>query len=127
MVWSILASTLLDALGVLPWANQLLTRVNGSPGWLGAGKYLSNAWAILFSLACGMMFPGMGLRKVLPFPSTVVLEGSKTGTRVPLANRVSEKSPASCCAVGTLPVDVVAERLVRRSKSTKKNVRFFPV
>src|SRR3954471_12999990 len=123
-LWSTLASSLLEAPGVLPWANQLLTRVNGSPGWFGAGKYLSNACAILFRRPAGMMFPGMGLRIVFPLASTKVLAGSKIGTRLPLPSRVSEKSPANCCAVGTLAVCDVALRLLTRSKSVKKKVRF---
>ena len=59
-----------------------------------------------------MTFPGIGLRKVLPFESTNVLNGSKIGTRLPFARRVSEKSPANCCAVGTLAVCDVADLLL---------------
>ena len=106
---------MLAAVGVLPCENQLFTRVNGSPARLGAGKYLSKFCAILFCLDSGMMFPGMGLRSVAPLASTNVLYGSKIGTRAPLFRRVSEKSPASCCAVGTLAVVDVAVKLLARS------------
>src|SRR5689334_12113720 len=127
MLWSILASALLEALGVTPCANQLLFRVRGSPGWFGAGKYLLNALEIGSCRAKGITFPGMGLRIVFPLASTKVLRGSKIGTRFPFARRVSQKSPDSCCAVGTLAVWEVAVMLATRSKSPKKNVRFFPL
>src|SRR5689334_9540528 len=127
MLWSTLASSLFAALGVLPCANQLFTRVKGSPGWFGAGKYLSNACAILLSRFAGITLPGIGFRIVFPLASTNVLDGSKIGTRLPLPRRVSEKSPANCCAVGTLPVVDVADKLFWRSKSAKKNVRLWPL
>src|SRR5436853_1372226 len=82
---------------------------------------------ILLCRLAGTILPASGLRKVLPLESTVVLNGSKIGTRAPLFRRVSEKSPANCWAVGTLPVEVVADKLFERSKSAKKNVRFFPL
>src|SRR4051794_39547001 len=73
MLWSILASILLSALGVLPWANQLFAWVNALPAEVGAGKYLSKACAIGFCRAGTMMLPGIGLRSVLPLESTNVL------------------------------------------------------
>src|SRR5436190_895381 len=111
MLWSTFASSLFEADGVEPCENQLLTRVNALPGWLGVGKYLLNACEILFSRFAGMMLPGIGLRIVSPAALTKVLKGSKIGTRLPFASRVSEKSPDSCCAVGTLAVVEVALKL----------------